>query len=99
MRVRGCVILTHYCNSFIEGGPDVIAQPAGSGMIGFSCVEEFVSLGHQGPKRVLRRSRGRRVRTGVSQLEGLWEDFKGGAVDIAQDWGGTSTGLWPIPWV
>lgn len=58
IRVRGCVILTHYCKTLIEGGADVIAQPARSGKIGLSCVEEFVSLGHQGPMRVLRRVEG-----------------------------------------
>ena len=58
IRVRGRVILPHYCDTLIEGGADIIAQPAGSGKIGLSCVEEFVSLGHQGPMRVLRRVEG-----------------------------------------
>ena len=58
IRVRGRVILPHYCDTLIEGGADIIAQPAGSGKIGLSCIKEFVSFGHQGPKKVLRRVEG-----------------------------------------
>ena len=41
IRVRGCVMLTHYCNSFIEGGPDVIAQPAGWVKLGLAALRNL----------------------------------------------------------
>ena len=82
IRVHGCVILTHYCNSFIEGGPDVIAQPAGLGKIGFSCIEEFVSLGRQGPKRVLRRVERKASRAWGAPTGGVVGKFQEGVVDI-----------------